>query len=73
MAYINGNEVLFSANINVDDSIPTEIDLSAYESNGLIVETYADGTTKTTTVEFDENGNPIKITDSDGNETLLTW
>lgn len=51
---------------------PASVDLSAYES-GTIVETYADGTTKTTTVEFDDDGNPIKITDGDGNVTELTW
>ena len=49
------------------------IDLSQYESNGSIVETFADGTTKTTTVEFDDNGKPVKITDSAGNITNLTW
>lgn len=49
------------------------IDLSNFDTNGQIVETYADGTSKTTTVEFDENGNPTKITDGDGNEITLTW
>jgi hypothetical protein len=49
------------------------IDLSQYESNGKIVETFADGTTKTTTVEFDGNGKPVKITDSFGNTTNLSW
>lgn len=52
---------------------PTAVDLTQYESNGMIVETYADGTTKTTTFEFDESGNPTKITDGDGNVTTLTW
>ena len=52
---------------------PTSIDLSQYESNGRIVETFADGTTKTTTVEFDGNGKPVKITDSAGNTTNLNW
>lgn len=49
------------------------IDLSAFETEGVIVETLANGTTKTTTFEFDENGNPVKITDGDGNVTVLTW
>lgn len=40
---------------------------------GYIVETYADGTKRTTVMEFDEAGNPIKITDADGNETVLVW
>lgn len=52
---------------------PTAVDLTQFESNGVIVETYADGSTKTTTMEFDADGNPIKITDGDGNETVLTW
>lgn len=52
---------------------PTAIDLSQFESNGKIVETFADGTTKTTTVEFDGNGKPVKITDSTGNTTNLSW
>ena len=52
---------------------PTDINLSALDSEGKIVETYADGTTKTTTMEFDENGNPVKITDANGNVTVLVW
>lgn len=52
---------------------PTAINLSALDSEGKIVETYADGTTKITTMEFDDNGNITKITDGDGNETVLTW
>lgn len=51
----------------------TSIDLSALDSAGKVVETYADGTSKTTTLEFDENGNPVKITDGDGNVTTLIW
>lgn len=56
-----------------EPSVATEVDLSAYESDGKIVETFADGTSKTTTVEFDADGNPVKITDGDGNITTLTW
>lgn len=59
--------------INELYKVATSIDLSAYESNGQIVETYEDGSTKTTTVEFDAIGNPIKITDANGNVTVLTW
>lgn len=58
--------------IYLPESVATSIDLSKYESDGIIEETYASGT-KTTTVEFDENGNPTKITDGDGNVTTLTW
>lgn len=53
--------------------VPTSIDLSAFDTDGTIVEEFDDGTTKTTTMEFDEDGNPIKIIDNDGNETVLTW
>ena len=55
------------------DTPPTSIDLSTLDTEGKIVETYADGSTKTTTMEFDADGNPVKITDGDGNETVLTW
>ena len=49
------------------------IDLSGFETEGKIVETMPDGTIKTTLVEFDADGNITKITDADGNETVLTW
>lgn len=49
------------------------IDMSAFDSEGKIVETFADGTSKATVIEFDEGGNPVKITDGDGNVTVLTW
>ena len=52
--------------------VATSIDLSKFDSNGIIEETYASGT-KTTTVEFDASGNPTKITDGDGNVITLTW
>jgi hypothetical protein len=50
---------------------PVSIDLSAYESEGRIEETFADGSSVTTVMEFDENGKPAKITDSNGNVTDL--
>lgn len=59
--------------VAVKDSSPTSIDLSGFENEGKIVETFADGTSKTTTVEFDADGNPVKITDGNGNITTLTW
>ena len=49
------------------------INLSGLDTTGQIVETYADGSTKTTSLEFDADGNPIKITDGDGNVTELIW
>lgn len=52
---------------------PTDVDMSRFESDGIIEETYADGTVKTTTIEYDSLGNPVKITDGDGNVTEFTW
>lgn len=52
--------------------VPASIDLSRLD-DGEVVETFADGTTKTTTIEYDDDGNPVKITDGDGNMTVLTW
>ena len=49
------------------------VDLSGFETEEKIVETYSDGTSLTYNFEFDSEGNPTKITDSDGNETVLTW
>ena len=54
------------------DDIPKTIDLSRLD-DGEIVETFSDGSTKTTTIEYDADGNPVKITDGDGNVTDLTW
>lgn len=71
--------VLHEAQFYTDEAIenikasPVSIDLSALDTEGKIVETFADGSTKTTTVEFDANGNPVKIIDADGNETALAW
>ena len=70
---------IYASQKYVDDAIAeskeaaTSIDLSALDTEGKIVETFADGSTKITLVEFDENGNPIKFVDADGNETVLTW
>ena len=52
---------------------PVSVDLSAYETQGLIVETYADGGEISYQMEFDSGGKPIKVTDSNGNETVLKW
>lgn len=59
--------------VDAANKTATTVDLSAYESNGTIVETYSDGSTITYTMNFDDEGNPTKITDSDGNITNLTW
>jgi hypothetical protein len=71
--------VLHEAQVYTDAAIenlktsPVSVDLSALETEGKIVETFTDGSTKTTTVEFNVDGNPVKMTDEDGNETILTW
>lgn len=49
------------------------VDMTNYKTNGTIVETYADGSTITYTMEFNAEGKPVKITDSNGNTTVLTW
>ena len=51
----------------------TAVDLTAFESEGIIVETYADGSTVTTTMERNAECKITKITDSNGNVTVLTW
>lgn len=56
-----------------DSTPPTQVDLSRLDSGGIIEETFADGTVKTTTIEYDSSGNPVKITDGDGNVTDLVW
>lgn len=50
-----------------------EVDLSGYEASGVVVETYADGSSLTHTFEFDADGRPTKRTDSNGGETIFTW
>lgn len=49
------------------------VNLSKFESEGKIEQTNKDGSTVTYTFRFDDNGNPVEITDSDGNTTVLTW
>ena len=57
----------------VSYKVASSVDLTAFETDGRIVESFPDGSTRTTTMEFDDDGNPVKITDTDGNETVLTW
>ena len=52
---------------------PDAIDLSNFETQGKIVEFFGEDREKISTVEFDDNGNPIKITDGDGHVTNITW
>lgn len=55
-----------------ENAVAASVDLSAYES-GTITETYPDGSVITYSFEFDSEGNPTKMTDSNGNETTFTW
>jgi hypothetical protein len=70
---------IYASQKYVDDIVrrgpeaPVSVDFSALETEGKIIEIFADGSTKITTVEFDADGNPVKIIDADGNETVLTW
>lgn len=71
---IEAGKVTAGITLLEEDTTPaTSIDLSALDTEGKVVETYADGTSKATTLEFDSNGNPVKITDGDGNVTTLIW
>lgn len=56
-----------------EDSPTTAIDLSGFDSSGEIVETLENGRSETTLVEFDDSGNPTKITNPDGTVITLTW
>ena len=63
--------------IKLDAIPPVEINLEGFETEGKIVEIYADGLQKETKLEFDKNDNPVKITvnNPDGTitETALVW
>ena len=73
LVIMEGTIVAYITLLATDAPHVTSINMSEFDSAGKIVETYEDGNTKTTTITFDESGNPVKITDSDGNETTLTW
>jgi hypothetical protein len=62
-------QVVFAS---LEGSAPISIDLSSFESEGKIIETFPDSV-KTTVMEFNSDGKPTKITDSNGNVTTLTW
>jgi YD repeat-containing protein len=51
----------------------TAVDLSRFDSAGIIKETYSDDTYTEYKITFDADGNPTKITDSNGNKTEMTW
>lgn len=57
--------------ISGDEETAVSVDLSQYD-NGIITETYADGSTKVSNLEFDESGNVSKIT-ANGISTLYTY
>lgn len=79
MYYMSGAYVSNEDYSDIEDRLErleatvTAVDLSRFDSDGIIEETYSDGSRVTYEMEFDGNGNPTKITDSNGNETVLTW
>lgn len=48
------------------------VDMSGFEG-GTIVQTYEDGSTLTYSITFDADGNPLQISDSNGNVIDFTW
>jgi YD repeat-containing protein len=77
---VTAGDVVYPADVDVTEELrellgaeAVSVDLSAMDTTGEIIETYADETTKTTKIEFDEEGNPIRITDSSGHVTTITW
>ena len=55
------------------DAVPVNIDLSNYKTQGIIVESFSEGTVATTTVTFDTEGRPSSITSPDGHYTTINW
>lgn len=51
---------------------PTEIDFSSWD-NGSFIETIDGGGQNTYQVEFDSSGQPVKIKDPSGHETVVVW
>ena len=70
---LQNNTWNFAVSQLATEKTATAVDLSGFETEGKIVETYSDGTLVEYSFEFDSEGNPTKITDSDGNETVLVW
>ena len=50
----------------------TDIDLTDFE-NGSFTVTYEDESIGGFTVSFDDDGNPVRITDPDGHGVSITW
>lgn len=51
---------------------PTEIDFSGWD-NGSFSGTFDGNVVESFTVDFDANDRPVKISDLDGHETVITW
>lgn len=56
-----------------EGAVSSTVDLTDFETDGIITETFASGEENIYTFEFDADGKPTRITDSKGNETALTW
>jgi hypothetical protein len=65
------SEVEFGGGGSVTNT-PTNIDLTRYATDGVIVEHYADESTVTHAIEFNADGKPVKVT-TNGVTTTLEW
>ena len=62
----------FSAKpLEAGEKVATEVDLSGFETEGKIVETFEDGSTNIYTFVDDTANNSTTITDSKGNSTVI--
>ena len=72
VGYTSTNAWEFDAKpFEAEEKVATEVDLSQFEANGIITETYEDGSTNTYTFVDDTANNSTTITDSKGNSTVI--
>ncbi len=68
---LSTSEWTFAAEPIAKGKITTAVDLSGFETEGIIVETYADGSTNAYTFVSDSENDSTTITDSEGNSTVI--
>ena len=72
VGYTSTNAWEFDAKpFEAEEKVATEVDLSGFETEGKIVETFEDGSTNTYTFVDDTANNSTTITDSKGNSTVI--
>lgn len=72
MGYLGTDEWEFSVKpLEAEEKVATEVDLSGFETEGKIVETFEDGSTNTYIFVDDTANNSTTITDSKGNSTVI--